>query len=174
MVIWMLFAICFAATLVENAHAQDKDEPPSTAQRWLQDYYLKQAEKYEFFYDEARTKRLTFVEKPIFRWKQDDDWSGDLFVWTHLGRPEVVGCILASSPDAGTRSVAHEFHTLAPHGLPRAKTLPVEFTTRPVRLTLKEREVWTWPGGGGWITGESTKPYETFFAGNVTVPADNP
>jgi len=284
MVIRMLLAACFAVTLVGSAPAQTnpiekEDPPPTTAHRWLQDYFLKQAEKYEFYQDEAKTKPLTFVEKPIFRWKQDNDWVGDLFVWTHQGRPEIVGCILASSSDAGTRSIAHEFHTLALKPLPRAKTvagawqpqsglkmipfpeteppaktpalrlaqmramareftaimknddkdwelrwlpqpiyryaapdagvidgalfayvwtrgtdpelllmlecrdeqpqprwtyLPVEFTTRPVRLTLKEREVWTWSGGGGWITGESTKPYQTFFAGNVTVPADNP
>ncbi len=283
-VIRMLLATCFAVTLVGTAHAQTRpkekeDPPPTTAQRWLQDYFLKQAEKYEFFHDEARTNRLTLVQKPIFRWKQDDDWLGDLFVWTHLGRPEVVGCILASSADAGTRTIAHEFHTLALQALPRAKTVggawqpqsglktmpfpeteppaktaalrlaqmrtlardfnavmkhedkdwelrwlpqpiyrysapdagvidgalfayvwtrgtdpellmmvecrddqpqprwtyaPVEFTTRSIRLTWKEREVWTTAGGGGWITGESTKPYDTFLAGTVSVPADNP
>ena len=286
MTLRMLLVIGFVVAGFDAARAQsnaqeEEGQSVTAAQRWLRDYYAKQAATVEFFHDEARTKRLMLVEKPIFRWKQDDDWSGDLFVWTHQGRPEVVGCILASnSANGGTRGVAHEFHSLALQGLPRTKmaggggwqpksgltmtpfadadppaktaalrlaqmrTLardfnavmknddkdwelrwlpqpihryaapdagvidgglfayvwtrgtdpelllllecrdenpqprwyysPVNFTTRPVRLTLKDREVWTSPGGGNWITGESTKPYETFYAGQVAVPADKP
>ena len=285
MKIRLLLAIGVMVATFNDAQAQpaakEAEVPPvTTAQRWLQEYYSKQAATYEFFHDEARTHRLTLVEKPIFRWKQDDDWSGDLFVWTHQGRPEVVGCILASAANGGTRGVAHEFHTLAPKELPRTKMVggggwqpktgltmtrfvdadppaktaplrlaqmralardfnavmkhegkdwelrwlpqplhryaapdagvidgglfayvwtrgtdpelllllecrdekpqpgwyyaPATFTSRSLRLTLKDREVWTSSGGGGWISGESTKPYETFYAGQVAVPADKP
>lgn len=282
---WLCCGLLSGVASFDVVHAQtsskeDEGQAVTAAQRWLQDYYAKQAATYEFFHDEARTMRMTLVEKPVFRWKQDDDWSGDLFLWTHQGRPEVVGCILASSANGGTRGVAHEFHTLAMQGLPRTKMVggggwqpkagltmtpfvdadppaktaalrltqmralardfnavmkhedkdwelrwlpqpihrysaakigvidgglfayvwtrgtdpelllllecrdeqpqprwyysPVTFTTRPLRLTLKDREVWTSSGGGGWISGESTKPYETFYAGQVAVPADKP
>ncbi len=250
----------------------------TASHRWLHEYYLQQAKTYEFFHDENRSMQMKLVDKPVFRWKQDDDWSGDLFLWTHLGRPEVVGCILASKTEEGTRSVAHEFHSLATEGLPRTKMVgdgiwqptagltmtpfpdsetpaksaslrmsqmralargfnavmkheekdwelrwlpqplfryesteakvidgglfayvwtrgtdpellmllecrdekpaprwyyaPITFTSRPIRLTLHDREVWTSKGGGGWVTGESKKPYETFFGGRVTVPTD--
>jgi hypothetical protein len=51
------------------------------------------------------------VKKPIMRWANDDDWSGDVFVWTHGGRPEVIGCILSGPGEK--RPVFHEFHLLA-------------------------------------------------------------
>ncbi len=262
----------------QTSEKKDKAKPEPESQRWLRDYYANEAAKYEFFVDEARTIPMTFVEKPIFRWKQDNDWSGDVFVWTHQGRPQMVGCILASLVTAGTRSVAHEFHSLALQGLPRtpmvangswkpemglklipfdetappatsfalrltqmralardftsvmkvdekewelrwlpqpiyrysapdAKVIdgglfayvwtrgtdpemllmlecrdekpqprwyfaPVNFTSRPLRLTLKDREVWNSLSGGGWTTGESTKLYQPFSGGRVTVPAD--
>ena len=274
-----LALVSFSAPWTDAADQEEPEQPATAAHRWLHDYYLKQASAYEFHYDDDKTSPLTFVDKPIFRWKQDDDWSGDVFVWTYKGRPEVVGCILSSAPDAGNRGVAHEFHTLSMRELPRTKTvsgswrpkavskmipfdeapiagetstermaqirmlarrftitmknddmnwelrwlpqpiyrysspetgvidggmfayvwtrgtdpellllvecrdekpkprwyyLPVEFTSRPLSVKLKDREVWTTSGGGGWITGESSKPYETFYAGEVMVPTDNP
>lgn len=278
-----LTAVVFGlVALVGVTQAQTSEKPgdvkpESESQRWLRDYYAMQAAKYEFFVDEGRKIPMSFVEKPIFRWKQDNDWSGDVFVWTHQGRPQVVGCILASLVTAGTRTVTHEFHSLALQGLPRtpmvagswrpetgiklipfdetdppatssalrltqmralarnftsvmlvdekewelrwlpqpiyrysapeAKVIdgglfayvwtrgtdpemllmlecrdekpqprwyfaPINFTSRPLRLTLKDREVWNSPSGGGWTTGESTKLYQPFSGGRVTVPAD--
>src|SRR5262249_43060721 len=35
------------------------------------------------------------------------------FVWTHAGRPEVIGCILSGPPNQGRRTMFHEFHLLA-------------------------------------------------------------
>lgn len=263
----------------QTGSKESEGQSESASQRWLRDYYSQQAAKYEFFFDEGRMNPMTLVEKPIFRWKQDDDWSGDLFVWTYQGRPQVVGCFLASSAKSRVRGVGHEFHSLALQSLPRTKTVsgswqptagvklmpfssteppaatpalrltqmralardftvtmqheekawelrwlpqpiyryvapdagvidgglfayvwtrgtdpelllllecrgekpqprwyyaPVNFTTRPLKLTLKEREVWSSPGGGNWTSGHSAKPYQTFYAGQVTVPADQP
>lgn len=76
--------------------------------------YLADAQKYQFHHDAEMQHELKLVEKPVMRWANDDDWSGDLFVWTHAGRPEVIGCILAG-PNNGTRRLMfHEFHLLAP------------------------------------------------------------
>ena len=74
--------------------------------------YLVDAQKYQFHHDAERQHELKLVERPVMRWATDDDWSGDVFVWTHTGRPEVIGCIL-SGPGAGGRPVYHEFHLLA-------------------------------------------------------------
>src|SRR4051794_40545295 len=67
---------------------------------YLRESYHADAAKYAFRSDEASEKDLKFVEKPVMRWANDDDWSGDVYVWTHEGRPEVVGCIL-SGPGSG-------------------------------------------------------------------------
>jgi hypothetical protein len=47
------------------------------------------------------------------RWATDDDWSCDVFVWTHKGRPEVIGCILSGPGNDAQRLLFHEFHLLA-------------------------------------------------------------
>lgn len=113
-----------AANAFGQGDSKDAEGQQITAvQRWLHEYYQQQAATYEFYFDEAKTKRLEFVKRSIFHWKQDNDWSGDVFVWTHEGRPEIVGGVLASPAKAGKRSIGHEFHTLALQSLPRAKTV---------------------------------------------------
>jgi hypothetical protein len=79
----------------------------------MREAYRADAENYVFYHDADRTQPLVRVEKPIMRWTNDNDWSGDVFAWTHEGRPEVVGCILSGPGAAGFRNVFHEFHLLA-------------------------------------------------------------
>jgi len=79
----------------------------------LRKNYGADAAKYVFHHDEEREHELKLVEKPIMRWANDDDWSGDVFVWAHEGRPDVVGCILSGPGGATNRLVFHEFHLLA-------------------------------------------------------------
>jgi hypothetical protein len=86
--------------------------------------YLADAQKYQFHHDAERQRELKLVEKPVMRWSTDDDWSGDVFVWTNAGRPEVIGCIL-SGPGASGRPVYHEFHVLAEQPI-----APVDLQTR--------------------------------------------
>src|SRR5262245_21629859 len=57
--------------------------------------YRADAEKYVFHHGKERKESLQLAAKPIMRWSNDDDWSGDVFIWTHAGRPEVVGCLLS-------------------------------------------------------------------------------
>ncbi|HEV7224942.1 MAG TPA: hypothetical protein VGN42_19720, partial [Pirellulales bacterium] len=52
-------------------------------------------------------------ERPIMRWNNQGTWSGELFVWTYAGRPEVVGCMLSGPARGGRRNVSDEFHLLA-------------------------------------------------------------
>jgi hypothetical protein len=86
--------------------------------------YLADAQKCSFHHDAERQRKLKLVEKPVMRWATDDDWSGDVFVWTHAGRPEVIGCIL-SGPGANGRPVYHEFHLLAEQPI-----APIDLQTR--------------------------------------------
>ena len=46
-------------------------------------------------------------------WANDDDWVGDVFVWTADGRPQVVGCIITGPANNRNRLVFNEFHLLA-------------------------------------------------------------
>jgi hypothetical protein len=85
-------------------------QPPEAALDSVRAEYLADAQKYSF-HDADRRHELKLAEKPVMRWANDDDWSGDVFVWTHAGRPEVIGCIL-SGPSANGRLVFHEFHLL--------------------------------------------------------------
>lgn len=86
------------------------DEPEKPAADPVREAYQQDAEKCAFVSADGRP--LTLVKEPVLRWSNDDDWSGDVFVWTHAGRPEVIGCIL-SGPFDQLRYVYHEFHLLA-------------------------------------------------------------
>src|SRR5687767_63345 len=86
----------------------------------LREQYQLGAKKYEFFLDKDRKVPLTLEPKPVFSWANDDDWSGDVFVWMARGRPQVIGCIL-SGPGQGQRPAYHEFHTLSPEPLGAAE-----------------------------------------------------
>jgi hypothetical protein len=268
--------------LAGDSRAADEPAPADSApaeQRWLQALFHEDAADYEFTLDEAGAQPLKLVDKPVFHWKQDDDWRGDVFVWTYQGRPEIVGCILASKKEGDSRTIGHEFHSLALKPLPRIPTIagswqakegvsllpvedapkpaetevlrltqlrklareftvsmehegqpwelrllpqplyrysspergiidgaifayvwtkgtdpefllvlecrknepapawswvPVRFTTRALTVTQSDKQVWSCPAGPGWVQGERYETYVSFFARNVTIPAETP
>ncbi|HVX12864.1 MAG TPA: hypothetical protein VHC22_16900 [Pirellulales bacterium] len=83
--------------------------PPRTAD-YLREAYREDAEKCHF--SRADGTPLKLAKKPIMRWTNDDDWSGDVFVWSDGETPAVIGCIL-SGPFDSLRYVYHEFHLLS-------------------------------------------------------------
>jgi hypothetical protein len=99
--------------LVTALIAQNPAEPSTGPLEYLRAQYRADAVKYVFHADADRKHELTLVEKPIMRWANDDDWSGDVFVWTHAGRPAVVGCILSGPSGEANRIAFHEFHLLS-------------------------------------------------------------
>jgi hypothetical protein len=111
-----------AAGFSRSAEESAAPDAVSAEQKWLQALFQQDASQYEFSLDEKQTRPLKFVDKPVFHWKQDDDWWGDVFVWTYQGRPEIVGCVLASDKKGESRTIAHEFHTLAFDPLPTVPT----------------------------------------------------
>ena len=94
------------------ARGDDPPPPDKEAPNALREQYQLAAKRYEFFLDTDRKVPLMFEPKPIFHWSSDNDWSGDVFVWTSNGRPLVVGCVL-SSPTKPQRTEIHEFHALS-------------------------------------------------------------
>lgn len=87
------------------------DEPTKPAGDPLREMYREDAEKCSFM--TADGKPLVLVENSIMRWSTDDDWSGDVFAWTHDGNPQVIGCIMSGPDRDNLRKVVHEFHLLA-------------------------------------------------------------
>ena len=125
------------APLVCLAALADDPPPgkgPKAASGPLREQYKLAAEKYAFFLDKDKKTPLTFEPTPVFSWANDDDWSGDVFMWTAGGRPRVLGCIL-SGPGKATRPSFHEFHALAPEPLgPAAMTAKFEWAPAAVEF----------------------------------------
>jgi hypothetical protein len=109
------------------------DDPPPAGEpeavRHLREQYLAAAKKYAFFLDADHKTPLALEPKPVFHWTSDNDWSGDVFVWTANGRPQVVGGVL-SSPSKPDRTLIHEFHMLAADPLPPAD-MPGKYVWAP-------------------------------------------
>lgn len=85
--------------------------------RWTE-VYLQEAEQYEIFLGTDRKVALKLEPKPIFRWAEPlarNRFNGVVYVWTHEGRPEVIGSIWASGGPAppGKSKLCHTFHSLA-------------------------------------------------------------
>jgi hypothetical protein len=112
-------SLILTLSLLAQAPAEGADDASSSTEgqrrtiEYLRDVYRADADRYEFYRDAQRRQALKLAEKPVMRWATDDDWSGDVFVWTHDGRPEVIGCMLSGPGGAKNRLMFHEFHLLA-------------------------------------------------------------
>lgn len=112
-----MFRTLIVVGLLAQAPAKGNDPPDEARQKVdaLRSYYGKTAGGYLFYNDAAKTQRLNLVEKPVMKWANDDDWSGDVFVWTRNERPEVIGCLLSGPTENKMRLVFQEFHLLSPN-----------------------------------------------------------
>ena len=117
----LMISLCL---LAQSPAGGSGEAAPPDKQDAVRAEYLADAKRHVFHRDAQREQPLVLVERPVMRWTNDDDWSGDVFVWTHAGRPEVIGCIL-SGPGARGRPVFHEFHLLADRPI-----APVDLQTR--------------------------------------------
>ncbi len=87
---------------------------PTVAQR-LRALHLKDAAEYTIHLNAEKKEVLKLRRKPVYVWTNPTrvgGQTGDVFVWTHQGRPEVVATIF-SHPDRGQRRLCHEFHSLS-------------------------------------------------------------
>ncbi len=112
MTLLVLTFVLLAPVEAEDSAAPSESEKQAAASDYLRDSYRADAAKYAFRKSGAE-QDLQFVDTPIMRWANDNDWSGAVFVWTQQGRPEVIGCILSGPNGEANRNVFHEFHLLA-------------------------------------------------------------
>lgn len=127
--------VWLAARAAEPPAAPDKEKEPLSP---LREQYQLAAKKYEFFLDKDKKVPLALEPKPVFSWANDDDWSGDVFVWTAGGKPRVIGCIL-SGPGKEDRPAFHEFHTLSPDPLGPA-AMAAKFTWTPAGVEFRKQD----------------------------------
>lgn len=123
MTLFLLSIVWLAPLDGEGDDAPTVKNERAAVSDYLRESYYADAAKYEFRRQEGDERQLQLVEKPIMRWANDDDWSGDVFVWTHLGRPEVIGCILSGPSGEANRNVFHEFHLLSSEPIAAADLL---------------------------------------------------
>jgi hypothetical protein len=74
------------------------------------------AGRYDFFADAQRKTKFERCEKPLLKYTNplQGDVYGHVYVWTHRGRPEVIGAVF----DHRTQGTAYtELHTLARAGV---------------------------------------------------------
>jgi hypothetical protein len=107
-VIWKRMFACIACLCCLSAARADEKEVA-----WLRETYLADAKTYRFAGGADGKDALQFEPQAVMHWASPDDWSGDLFVWSRRGRPEVIGCMLAGPNEAGRRRFYHEFHALS-------------------------------------------------------------
>jgi hypothetical protein len=105
------------------AHSQPSEPPkdtpaaPAEARKsaWLHEIYLREASEYDFYLDAERREKLELRREPTMRYMSPGDYRGEVYVWTHQGRPAVIGCIFSAPFGSTSRRVMHELHSLAPH-----------------------------------------------------------
>jgi hypothetical protein len=120
----LLFPLALAFRLVV-AHSQPSDSPqdPRTARSEarksasLHEVYLREASEYDFYLDAERRHKLELRREPVMRYTSPGDYRGEVYVWTHQGRPAVIGCIFSAPFGSTSRRVMHELQSLAPHAL---------------------------------------------------------
>jgi hypothetical protein len=119
--------VCLAIAVNTPARPQQPETPTgvqASAKRaaWLHEVYLREASAYTFFLDEQKRQQLELRRDPIMRWTSENDYNGEVYVWTHHGAATVVGCIFSGPSGTDRRQIMHEFHSLAPgplHAGPR-------------------------------------------------------
>jgi len=137
----------FSAAQPSSARGAE-NEDKATEAKLLQAAYGHDAETYAFFADAERQAKLVREPKPVLHWASPDDWSGDIFVWTDRGRPEIVGCMLSGPRTGGGRMFFHEFHALGTRPLP-SQNLPDGKTWAPTTAGLTFAPIEGAPAPGG-------------------------
>ena len=91
-----------------------RDQAETTKSAWLHEVYLQEASDYDFYLDAQKRQALKLRREPVMCWTSQGDFNGEVYVWTHQGRAEVVGCIFSAPGGQNGRRILHEFHSLAP------------------------------------------------------------
>lgn len=112
-----LIFICAVALGQSDATPSGDEEAAAQVERWRK-YYRSVAGEYAMESGSDPRTTLTLQPEPVFHWSNPAGGArshGSMFVWTHEGRPEVVGTIWSREPDptAGKRFTVHSLHSLS-------------------------------------------------------------
>lgn len=121
----VLAALPLAIAFPPAGEAPPAGDKPRADFAYLSKVYQEEAAKHVFYRDAEHREPLKLVDHPIMRWNNEGTWSGDVFVWTRAGRPEVIGCMLSGPVGGGKRNMFDEFHLLADEPI-----APAELQTR--------------------------------------------
>src|SRR5579872_18433 len=135
-----LVGLVWSLALVGQAPAASEAELKEV----LFPFYAREAANYELFLDEQQKQPLQLEKPAVLHWTNADNYMGAVFVWTHAGRPELIGCIGSHQFQSGDIRVFHEFHSLS-----RQPLQPVRFggqrEWRPTRPGVEFKSVNEWP-----------------------------
>jgi len=114
-IVLMLAGLAAAAGPPAWPGQQERKSEDAKSKRaaWLHELYLSDASEYQFFTDGENRRELKLRKEPVMRWTSQDDYNGEVFVWTDDGAAAIVGCVF-SGPLPGARQIMHEFHSLRP------------------------------------------------------------
>jgi len=90
------------------------DAKAKTLEGRLQEINVLEARKWDMYLDETGKSKAEMIDHPVYFWTNPTKGGGQhgaVFIWTHQGRPMVVGSIFAH-PTEGKRKLVHEFHSL--------------------------------------------------------------
>ena len=102
----------------ERPATADDDEPDQTLQQWRKLYRQVMGE-WSVKRAGEEPVRLTLKDEPVMYWSSLNDFNGSVFVFTHAGKPELIGTVFSfshSSPPPARR-VMCEFQSLSEHEL---------------------------------------------------------
>lgn len=120
-----MIAPLLACALLLQSDVVSGGSPDSQSQRdLLRGLYAEDARSLVFRGESDVESYFELVDTPVMQWDTDDDWSGDVFVWTADGRPQVVGSILTGPRDPDRRTLFREFHLLAEEPIVVADLFP--------------------------------------------------
>jgi hypothetical protein len=97
--------------------AQSQQSAETRKSAWLHEVFLREASGYEFSLDDEKQQKLELRREPVMRYSSGGDGHGEAYIWTHQGRPEIIGSIFSLPLDDRRRRVMHEFHSLSPQAL---------------------------------------------------------
>ena len=118
--------------------------------RRLLELHAGDAAGYAIYRDPARTQKLELRREPVYRWTNPTrvgGQTGDVFVWTDRGRPEVVASIFSHPAEGHQRIVCHELHSLSRAVLVVDRPGPNQWVPRAPGVDLKPIPGATTPAG---------------------------
>jgi hypothetical protein len=92
------------------------DQAAKGKSRQLLELHTSDAASFSIYRDVGRTQNLELKREPVYRWTNPTrvgGQTGEVFVWTFRGRPEVVGSIFSHPAENGQRLICHELHSLS-------------------------------------------------------------